>query len=139
MRSYKLLKTYHFSQKAELDRAKLQDESIDSQLVDSNTVNIAPHYAQAVGGIKLYVPQSDFKKAEKLLSNTPDRQDTLQQMFSSEDLEPVRQCPNCESINVFQEHSFWAGLFFLISAMLPITVPKNKLHCADCDHRWTPQ
>lgn len=134
--SYRLLKTYEFLHKAELDFAKLKSEEVMAYMADSNTVNIAPYYAQAVGGIKLYVSEDDFERAWELLSNDRTEEESLKEVFADDSLEPAARCPRCQSPNVFREHSLLSGLFFLFATFLPISVPKNKLHCAKCDHTW---
>src|SRR5699024_401501 len=86
--SYKLLKTYGFLHKADLDLIKLRSEGIEAYMADSNTVTVAPYYAQAIGGIKIYVVEHDFEQACKMLSKDQTEDENLREIFKGEELEP---------------------------------------------------
>lgn len=137
--SYKLLRTYEFLNRAELDLIKLEDEGIKVRMSDNNTVSVAPHLGPAVGGIKLFVPNDDYEQAQSIISNPQKDEQSLEELFEGEDVEPAIRCPHCQSPNIFQKRSFLSGLLFLLAFILPVSVPQDRYHCANCDHTWQPE
>mgnify|MGYP000318432697 CR=1 FL=1 len=136
--SYKLLKTYEFLNRAELDLIKLEDEGINVRMSDNNTVSVAPHLGPAVGGIKLFVPEDELEQAQSIISNSKADEKYLDELFEGEGIEPAIRCPKCQSPNVFQERSFLAGLLFLLAFVLPVSIPQDRYHCSNCDNTWQP-
>lgn len=137
--SYKLLKTYEFLHKADLDLMKLKDEGVEAYMADQNTVSLAPYYAQAVGGIKIFVLETEVERATALISNDNIEEEPLEELFDSEEFEPALRCPNCNSPNIYQEQSILSGLFFLIAFFLPVSMDKESYRCVSCDHEWKPE
>ena len=137
--SYRILKTYEFLHKANMDLMKLKDEGIDAHMADQHTVSLAPYYAQAVGGIKLYVAEEDVERASDILSPDDIADEQLESYFEAEGFEPALRCPNCNSPNIYQERSFLSGLFFLFTFFLPVSISKNRYRCVKCDHQWEPE
>jgi DNA-directed RNA polymerase subunit RPC12/RpoP len=73
---------------AHLAMASLKNEGIECWLKDENTVTIDPILANAVGGIKLMVPEPDARRAWELLNKL------------REDYKKTIPCPNCHSTNM---------------------------------------
>ena len=130
----KLLKTYVFQYQAQLDYIKLTDEGIPAVLEDENIVTTAPLFAQAVGGIKLFVKENDFDKAKKILETY--EYDYLEKIFPEETKGGQIRCPKCGSMNVERKGSLLVGLLFLILFFVPATVKKSKYICLDCNYQW---
>src|SRR5579871_2287894 len=51
----------------QMARSLLESEGIKSYVFDDNVVRLNPFYAQAVGGIKLFVASKDVKEASEIL------------------------------------------------------------------------
>ena len=66
--TFKLLNTYGFLHNAELDLIELRNEGHDVYLADGNIVNLAPFFARAVRGIKIYVRERYFECAREFVS-----------------------------------------------------------------------
>lgn len=130
----KILRTYSQSYLAHLDLAKLSDEEIDAYLQDDNIVSINPVLAHAVGGIKLFVRDVDFNKAQKILECN--EYDSLSVEYDKETIEPQFKCPECGGINLFQKGSWLFGLLILILFFVPLTKRKPEYICMDCSARW---
>lgn len=135
MPSYRLVKTHDFLHKAELDLMKLRDEGLDARIADGNLAQIAPYYANAIGGIKIFVAAEDLKTAQEVLSHKKTNDEELASLFE-DDIEPVLRCPKCDSPDIFQQHSILSGLLFFILTVLPVSIRKNKYQCVNCDHSW---
>lgn len=54
-------------QEANLIVQSLKNNGIDAQLSDANTVQIAPHLSNAIGGIKIIISENDFHEAIAIL------------------------------------------------------------------------
>ncbi len=134
--SYRILKSYEFSHEAHLDLAKLQDEGIRAFLKNDTMVSIAPHYSNAVGGVLLVVESAQWDFANRLLLGNQDTEQMLQELYPDSKPEENRQCTRCGSRDVFQGRSVLSGIMFLILFVLPVSLRKNRFHCATCDHSW---
>jgi Putative prokaryotic signal transducing protein len=54
-------------QEANLIIQSLKNNEIEAQLLDANTVQLAPHLSKAIGGIKIIVSENDFHEAIAIL------------------------------------------------------------------------
>ena len=114
---------------ANITMGRLQEEGINCWLKDENTVTIDPILTNAVGGIKLMVPQSQAERAFELLKQ-----------FRSEQ-QSVLKCPRCGSGNVEfvttpRKASNWLGAIvgFLF---LNYALSGDKVyHCFDCGNEF---
>lgn len=130
----RILRTYSQSYLAHLDVAKLSDEGIDAYLQDDNIVSINPVLTYAVGGIKLFIPDEDFDKAQKILENN--EYDSLSVEYYKDTIEPQFKCPQCGGTNIFQKGSWLSGLLFLFLFAVPLAKRKPEFVCLDCSAKW---
>ena len=65
----KTLKTYSDLHAAQIDQSFLESHGIDVVLQDSGTIGADALLSQAVGGVKLQVPQEQIQKAQELLES----------------------------------------------------------------------
>lgn len=114
---------------AHIAMGRLKEEGIDCWLKDENTVTLNPIWTNAVGGIKLMVPQPDAKKAWEIL-------ETLRQDHKAE-----LSCPKCGSHNIElvstpRKAANWLSAFatfFLGDYALAV----DKVHhCFDCGNEF---
>ncbi len=62
--------TFMFLYQAQIAQGALKDAGIGSFIPEGNTVGMAPHYANAVGGVRLQVRESDAEAARAVLNDT---------------------------------------------------------------------
>ncbi|MFV1883874.1 MAG: hypothetical protein ACMZ7B_05270 [Balneola sp.] len=136
MNEYITLRTYDNWIDAEIDFAKLNDEELRVFINNRNTANILPHYALAIGGIKIQIHKDDLKKGLEAIAYEINKEQDVEELFGNPMAQPTLVCPNCGSSNYFRENSMLAGLFFWLLAVVPVPIPKNIYHCSKCDHRW---
>lgn len=128
---------------AHIARLKLESEEIDCLMVDENLVATDWLYANAVGGIKLQVPEEYADIAREIL-----------QPPGTESGEPIERCPNCDSTRVvFEKFSrSWSFVLILtVGVILLFVQPVLSLivfmplmllgfgaqrTCERCSHRW---
>ncbi|MFV0606066.1 MAG: DUF2007 domain-containing protein [Niabella sp.] len=107
----------------------LQNENINCWLKDENTVTIDPILTNAVGGIKLMVPEVQLDRAFSILDKT-------KQSFNKQ-----HPCPQCGSNNIEyvstpkKASNLWGTI---ISALfLGAPTPIDKLyHCFNCGNEF---
>ena len=137
---------------AHLVRIKLESEGIPCQLLNEYTVTMDWFYANAVGGIKLIVPQSKYEEAMMVLSD--DHSDEMAD-FHEQDIIPFSwyderddatdkddvigvHCPFCHSketelIQSYKKRS-WISFFTLGFVPRPA---QNSYLCHICLNEWT--
>ena len=124
---------------AEAARSALEAAGIEAEVADENTISVDWLYSQAVGGVKVRVPEESLAEAAEVLAN------------AAQDVEPggdteaaatERHCPRCGSREYY--HVIWRRLraasllfsfgFFLIA---PVWLLLPKWKCDSCGlRRW---
>jgi hypothetical protein len=114
---------------ANIIMGRLEEEGINCWLKDENTVTINPILTNAVGGIKLMVPESQAQRAFELL-----------RQFKNEQSASLK-CLRCGSANVDfvstpRKASNWiSAIFGFLFASYAMPVDK-VYHCFDCGYEF---
>jgi len=117
--------------KADITKIALESEGIECLLSGENFVATYWLYANAEGGIKLYIKESDKQKAEEILKAINKPQETDKD--ASYDL----RCPKCSSSDIdYARYSRWAFFVSLLLFRLPITYPYKGYKCNVCGNKW---
>lgn len=126
--------TYPDATQAHVAKGLLESEGIDAVLRDEHLVTANWMLSNALGGVRLMVPQSCEARARRLL------QQAARGELALDDLEEdAPQCPNCGARNTSPDNPgrrlAFAALMFL---NLPLPFARTRLRCRLCGHRWTP-
>ena len=126
---FKLLSTYQYSSEAIIIKGKLESEGILVFIRDNNTIDTYPLYSNAVGGVKLFVKNNDFDKANAILSEVSE--------YSLDERNELVICPNCneKQIKMTTTIKDIKTLLVLIFSMLFVLMPfysKHKFKCTKC-------
>jgi len=126
---FKLLSTYQYSSEAIIIKGKLESEGILVFIRDNNTIDTYPLYSNAVGGVKLFVKNNDFDKANAILSEVSE--------YSLDESNELVICPNCneKQIKMTTTIKDIKTLLVLIFSMLFVLMPfysKHKFKCIKC-------
>ena len=110
---------------ANIIMGRLEEEGINCWLKDENTVTINPIWTNAVGGIKLMVPETQAERAFELL-----------RQFRAE-LQAVLKCKRCGSVNVDlvstpRKASNWVSALFGFLFLSFAAGIDKVYHCFDC-------
>ncbi len=130
----KIIKIAYFNDytKAEIVKIALEREGIQCFLSGENFVATYWLYANAEGGIKLYIKESDKQKALEILKNI--NKSEIATADQSYDL----RCPKCSSSDIdYAKYSRWSFVISMLLFRLPITYPYKKYTCNACGHKWT--
>ena len=118
---------YSFPYEAHLARALLESEGIPAFVADEHTINMQWLYSDAMGGVRLQVPEDWAQQAWDVLAE--DREQVLEeQQESDKDL-----CSHCGSTDT-EYHQIgrrWAFLVFL-SIHFPLFPVRHGLRCRTC-------
>ncbi len=120
------LKSFTTPAEAHLVRTKLEDNGVPAFVFDENMVGINPFFSNAIGGVKVKIPESYSDEALKILN--------LSEEIESED---DKHCPKCQSNNTEYLKLNW--LFTIIVSLFfffPIPYLKRKWECKDCGFKW---
>jgi ribosomal protein S27AE len=122
------IETFRDLAEALLAKGRLEAAEIDSCLADENLVRMDWFLANAVGGIKLKVPEEQAAEAFRVLF-------TDKYKVPAED-EP--KCPKCGSGNVNvvdPERGFRLAMLWFIALPMP-RVEEVHWKCGQCGARW---
>ena len=114
----KVIATYHNPDEAHLAASVLEGSGIAVELRDIEIVEAIQIYADAVGGIKLAVPDADEDRSREILELPPASEGLL-------------TCPYCGSGNVkMRELNLITAMSIIIGFLLPLST--KKVDCLDC-------
>lgn len=124
----KTLVTVNWMVEADQLCARLEANGIKTFMPDQDTATASPMYANALGGVRIQVDESDFEAARELMRGR---------------LPPVStgifQCPVCGSDAVhYEKFSTRYALLILFLFGIPLLWLKNQCSCKVCGHTWKP-
>jgi hypothetical protein len=126
------VETFAAPWEAQLARARLEAEGIDSQLADEHLARLG--LSGAIGGVRLQVREEDAEIAVQVLR----REARLPELYLVTDEEALRpRCPGCNSDSLTLER--WSRLLFVGSLLLfriPILIPRRRWKCRHCGGLW---
>ncbi len=128
---------------AHIARGFLDSEGIQAEVADEYVVGIHWLYSNAVGGVKLNVPEALAEHEYSLLAS--------QSKDSTEETVEYRSvvgggdvCPSCGTENIAPSRLAQRVKGLVLLGVLP-TIPavpfllwSSTWHCKECDHTWTP-
>ena len=141
-------------------KSLLEDNEIVSEIRDDGIVSANQLFANAVGGVKLFVEDSDFEKAQTLVQEylkAPASNYMDDENFDFGEAEVDDQgevCPSCGSMNIKNDRSFYVFLYILIGFIACIVIKnifiwlgilvgyfffsriKFVSRCFSCKHKW---
>ena len=117
---------------AGLAKSRLESEGITCFLDNEFTIGANWLYSNALGGVKLNVPEGNAEEAKAIL------EETTESMASEESEEHLEDsaCPVCGATEIETKNYTrkFAALTLLIS--LPLLLFWKRYSCKSCGHRW---
>lgn len=135
MNDFITIATYDEYLSANFDKQKLDEQGIDCYLADENTVTIDWILKNAIGGIKLRVPEQQAGEALRILKAGTE---AIPVDFQIDAQENDVICPNCGSNNTGTEKysKAFLGLTWLVLGF-PLAARLTKEHrCFYCENKW---
>ena len=126
------IQAYNNYIEANIVMGRLEEEGIHCWLKDENTVTIDPILTNAVGGIKLMVPDSQAERAFELLNQF------------RKDIKATLKCPRCGSDNIEfvttpRKASNWIGVLIGFLFTNYALSPDHVYHCFNCGFEFEKQ
>lgn len=120
---------YSFPYEAHIAKARLESVGISAHIENEHTINMYWLYSNALGGVRVLVPDEQVDTARYLIS-----QDFSQDLDDELNLTSVR-CPKCNSTQIepFTQGKKAAFIaFFVIN--VPLFIYKHGMRCKACQH-----
>jgi hypothetical protein len=125
---------------AHIVRGRLECEGIRAAVADEHLVGLNWFYSNAVGGVKVLVPETDARRAREILareaSATEDEIDFGPEAVRAE----PETCPRCGSCSVLRQIIRRSAVIsFFLSHLLgiPLVRMKHGWRCEACGNVWT--
>jgi hypothetical protein len=122
--------TYNQIYLADLARARLLDHDIPCVIQDQNMVGMNLFYSNAVGGIKLQVPDHHFRQAHDILNGYEEKESGIS-IFP--------ECPVCKSEDVLPKRYNSIVLilsFVLFGGQTLFSTADSRYRCQSCGNIW---
>ncbi len=132
--TFKKIGQFQYSSEAYIYKGRLEAEGIEVFIRDNHTINSDPLVSNAIGGVKLFVKQEDYQKAENILHEIS--------KFSLDDKGNLIVCPNCGAektqllTTIKDLKSFFSFLLSLLFGIFPF-YNKYKYKCDACNFEFT--
>lgn len=119
--------SYSFPFEAHIARSRLESEEIPAFVADEHTINMQWLYSNALGGVRLQVPEEFAEVALEILNE--DREQDLVEEVGVD----ARSCPHCGSTDTefHQIGRRWAFLVFL-GLDFPLFPVRDGIRCNHC-------
>lgn len=123
--------TYSFPYEAQIAKTQLEAAGIPARIENEHTINMDWLYSNALGGVRLLVPDRYFEQAQALLAQ--DFSQELEQEFGLSE-----RCHQCGSTDIkpYTEGKRPAYLVFLLLGF-PLFSYKHGTKCQQCQHFWS--
>jgi len=120
-----------FPWQADMICLTLQAEDIPTFVADANVVSMNWLYSNAIGGVKVQVPEEYVERAKDVLAS-----ESPQPMLASTDDDEFA-CPKCHSKNtsIIRKGLRWSFLSWLV-LNFPVVYPLKRYYCLDCGNTW---
>jgi hypothetical protein len=126
--------SFRDASEAHIVRGLLESEGMHPVIQDEFLIQNDWVYSQAIGGVKLQVPDEEFDLAREILARDPGEQSPSSEEtpeLCSDDI-----CPKCGSCSTTgQQYSLWSLIPSLI-LQLPVFFKKRRRVCTECGEVW---
>jgi len=117
---------------ADVARTALETQGIPVSVADANTVGVNWLYSNAIGGVRVQVPEEFAKQAIEILSSQVESIDV-----PAEEEDDTVTCPRCgkHKTTIVRKGRRWAFLSWLLAGF-PLFYPPKMYQCKDCGETW---
>ena len=139
--------TFNMPYQAHLAKARLEAGGIPVLILDEHLIRMMPFFSQALGEVKVQVPDVNLKEAREILDSVPDVELSDEEALSAtlpEEPGPeppeLMECPHCGSRG-FVEEAHYPVERFLNGLLLgmPYLWLGRPLLCRACRHTFRKQ
>jgi hypothetical protein len=120
---------------AYIARGKLEVEGIPATIADDHLVQMDWRYSQAIGGVKLQVPEEFLEKAQQILTETQAEEDEKGK-DAIEETDEEEVCPKCGSSLTSPRRFSLTSIAISLVLLLPFFYRKDGRVCRNCGTVW---
>ncbi|RKD86000.1 putative signal transducing protein [Mangrovibacterium diazotrophicum] len=138
---WKTILTFTYPHEAHMAKAYLESNEIMVIVVDELTAQVNSFYSNAIGGVKLLVPEAEIEAATELLERggyiVSKDEASKMELIRPDRLTDKTLCPYCQSRNIAKKRDpniLVVVVYFLLGAIFPIF--KAGYQCFDCGKEW---
>lgn len=117
--------SYSFPHEAQLARSRLEAAGIPAFVADEHTINMYWLYSQALGGVKLQVPEVFVKQALEVLGEEAQLEN---------ETKPAAGCPNCGGNIEYLVRGKRVAYFLFWLLGFPLWMTHRSIRCTACGH-----
>lgn len=127
-----VVQSFSFPYEAQIAKTQLEAAEIPARIENEHTINMDWLYSNALGGVRLLVPESYAEEAKALLAQ--DFSQEVEQQFGA----ASESCPHCSSTDIqpYTEGKRPAYVVFLLLGF-PLFSYKNGMKCRQCQYFWS--
>lgn len=125
-----IIERYSTPYEANLVKSQLESAGIPAFVADEYTVGMNWLYSNALGGVKVLVPESLAAEARQFLGSVTEVPATTES--------DAEICPECESKNTENFLDKRGSFLTWVLLGLPLLLPSEKKKCNDCGYCWKP-
>jgi hypothetical protein len=129
------VESYSTTFEANLVRAKLEAYEFHPTLVDAEAVNVNWLWSNALGGVKVQVPEPEAAEALQFLASEPSYEETPPDAAEA----TFAVCPRCGSQSTEPFIDKRGSFLTWLIAGIPLLPTALKRRCLDCDCKWKVQ
>ncbi len=124
-----IIESYSMPYEAQIAKSLLTSQGIPAIIENEHTINMYWFYSNALGGVKVLVPEDYLERAKFIISN--DYSADVDEKFSLQ----KEKCPSCGGLNLLAHTQGRRTAFiFLMLIGLPISRYKHGMKCQDCGY-----
>jgi len=124
--------TYSTPFEAELARAELEAFDVDAFLADADTIHMNWLWSNALGGVKLQVPESEADEARQILESRPGGLAAEPDITGGD----IGACPSCGSTNTSYLLDKRGSFLTWLLVGFPIIPAFSRRVCGRCQFKW---
>lgn len=142
MEGWSIVKTFTNPQDMYMVRAWLESEGVETMVQDELTAQVNNFYSGAIGGVKLWVRNTDLENTIELMKRGG-YWSVYDETEKEEDWVWVKKgsypghCPFCQSDNIAKARNLSIVaviVFFILGALFPLF--RSTWKCYDCGKAW---
>jgi hypothetical protein len=124
--------SYSTAYEACLVRGELEAFYIDATLADENVIGVNWLWSNALGGVKVQVPESEVEAALGILGTGQSDE------AEGQDVPQATVCPACGSTDTHYFLDKRGSFLTWLLLGVPVMPAVSKRVCAGCGHKWKP-
>lgn len=122
---------YSTPYEANMVKSQLESAGIPVFIADEFTIGMNWLYSNALGGVKVQVPESLALEAQELLASEVETQTTHDLAMAT-----CLQCGSQNTGDFLDKRSGFLTILTWVLLGLPLLFQSKKKKCCDCGHRW---